>query len=609
VSLATRIERSLRLKVMLLVMAITFSALALSAAGLIVYDLRSYERQWSADLLSQAEVLGRATAPALSFNDQRSATKDLSVMLVRPRILAAALYSRDGRLFASYVRPETLVAPFPAAPGAPGYRVEGDSLVLFRPVIENHEVVGTVHLRAVYDPWNRLKDYLAILLLVMVASLAVAAFLSGWLQNAITQPVLEVASVSQRVMEDRDYSLRATKTTEDEIGQLVDAFNAMLAEIGRRAEALRLADQRKDEFLATLAHELRNPLAPIRNALEILRIAGDDPAKSAKAREMMTRQVAQMVRLVDDLIDLSRITTGKLAVRKAPIDLRTAIRDAIETARPFIDSRKHDLAVQLPREPLPVEGDQTRIAQVVSNLLNNAAKYTEPGGRIELAARREGAEVLVTVKDNGIGLEPDQTARIFDMFVQVDRSLERTQAGLGVGLTLSRTLVELHQGRIEVASAGKGKGSEFTVRLPVSTVRLQDPAAGGGRESAEGQARRVLLADDNEDFVNSLGQILSARGHEVRIAYDGERAIRDALEFQPDIAFLDIGMPKVHGYDVARRLRADPATAACLLVAVTGWGQESDRALARDAGFDRHLVKPVDPAEIEAMVAEATTSG
>jgi two-component system, sensor histidine kinase len=324
---------------------------------------------------------------------------------------------------------------------------------------------------------------------------------------------------------------------------------------------------------------------------------------------MMTRQVAQMVRLVDDLIDLSRITTGKLAVRKVPIDLRTAVRDAIETARPFIDSRKHDLAVQLPREPLPVDGDQTRIAQVVSNLLNNAAKYTEPGGRIELAARREGAEVLVTVKDNGIGLEAGQTARIFDMFVQVDRSLERTQAGLGVGLTLSRTLVELHQGRIEVASAGKGRGSEFTVRLPVSTARLQDPAAGGGRESAEGQARRVLLADDNEDFVNSLGQILSARGHEVRIAYDGERAIKAALEFQPDIAFLDIGMPKVHGYDVARRLRADPATAECLLVAVTGWGQESDRALARDAGFDRHLVKPVDPAEIEAMVAETTTSG
>jgi len=313
------------------------------------------------------------------------------------------------------------------------------------------------------------------------------------------------------------------------------------------------------------------------------------------------------VRLVDDLIDLSRITTGKLVVRKVVFDLRTALRDAVETARPFVESRRHSLDVRLPRETLPVDGDATRLAQVFSNLLNNAAKYTEPGGSIELAARRDGKELEVTVKDNGIGLAPESKERIFDMFVQVDRSLERTQAGLGVGLTLSRTLVELHQGTIEVASEGKGKGSTFTVRLPASYTRLEDAAGPADRAAREGPGRRVLLADDNVDFVNSLAQLLQSQGHEVRVTYDGAEALEAAGEFHPEIAFLDIGMPKVHGYDVARRLRERPDTADCMLVAVTGWGQEGDRAQAREAGFDRHLVKPVDPSEIESILQSPAT--
>ena len=603
--LPAAIQRSLRNKVTLLVLAITMSALLLSAAGLVIYDLRLYERQLTGDLVGQAEVLARATAPALSFGDQRAAQKDLSVMQVRPDVLAAALYTRDGRLFATYTRAGATVPPFAATPGAAGYHIDKDTVVLYRPVLENGEMVGTVHLRGSYAPWDRLFDYLAILLMVMIASLAVAAFLSRWLQDAVTEPILEVARVSNEVVERRDYSLRARKTTEDEIGRLVDAFNTMLAEIGRRAEALREADQRKDEFLATLAHELRNPLAPIRNALEILRLAGNDPDKSARAREMMQRQVAQMVRLVDDLIDVSRITTGKLAIRKTVVDVRSALRDSIETARPFIDSRRHALEVRLPNDPLPVDGDATRLAQVFSNLLNNAAKYTEPGGRIVLAARQADSEVVVSVKDNGIGLPAEAIPRIFEMFVQVDRSLERSQAGLGVGLTLSRRLVELHDGRIEVVSAGKGQGSEFVVHLPLSYSRLDELGARGGRDAHQGRSRRVLLADDNEDFVNSLGQLLSSRGHDVRIAYDGAEALAAAREFTPEIAFVDIGMPKVHGYEVARRMRSEPATARCTLVAVTGWGQENDRARAREAGFDKHLVKPVDPAEIDAILESA----
>ncbi|MEO7742176.1 MAG: ATP-binding protein [Usitatibacter sp.] len=603
------VRKSLRHKVMLLVLAITVSALTMSGAGLVLYDLQSYERQYSNDMLSQAEVLARASGPALTFGDRRTAEKDLSVMQVRPRILAAALYSRDGKLFATYSKPDLPAQSFPASPGHTGYTVEDDQLFLFRPVLENGETVGTIHLRGIYRPWDRLRDYVTILFVVMIASLVVAALLSGWLQNAITAPVLEIAHVSREVMSKRDYSLRVRKTTDDEIGELVDAFNAMLAEVGRRSEALREADRRKDEFLATLAHELRNPLAPIRNALEILKIAGDDPGKSLKAREMMQRQVSQMVRLVDDLLDVSRITTGKLAVRKTPLDLHGALGDAIETAKPFIESRKHLLEIDLPRAATVVDGDRTRLAQLFSNLLNNAAKYTEPGGRIQLTLRQDGRDAVVCVRDNGIGMAAESLATIFDMFVQVDRTLERSQAGLGVGLTLVRRLVELHGGTVEAASAGQGEGSEFIVRLPLSHARLEEAPAGKSNGGPPEHVRRILLADDNADFANSLGQLLTSRGHQVRIAYDGAAALATAREFMPDIAFVDIGMPQVHGYEVARRMRSESSTAGCVLVAVTGWGQENDRKRAREAGFDRHLVKPVDRAEIESILETCTRPG
>jgi CheY-like chemotaxis protein len=258
--------------------------------------------------------------------------------------------------------------------------------------------------------------------------------------------------------------------------------------------------------------------------------------------------------------------------------------------------------VQFPARPVAVDGDEARLAQVVGNLLDNAAKYTEPGGYITLSLAQEGNEAVVRVRDNGLGLAPDSLAAIFDMFVQVDRSLERTQAGLGVGLTLSRQLVQLHGGSISAKSEGIGKGSEFTVRLPLAGATLPDhgqsPKHGGATLS-----RRILLADDNEDFVNSLAQVLEARGHQVRVAHDGAQALAAAAGFNPDFAFLDIGMPKVHGYEVARRLRDLPATAECVLVALTGWGQEDDRKRAREAGFDRHLVKPVEPADIETILA------
>ncbi|HZZ93885.1 MAG TPA: ATP-binding protein [Usitatibacter sp.] len=597
------IRSSIRRKVILVVMATTVSALLLSAIGLSVYDLRAYERQSTNDLTLQAEILARASAPALQFDDRDTAANDLKLVRVRPNVLQAAIYRQDGQLFATYARTDAGALPdFPPHPLADGYRIEGDQLVLFRRVVENGEPLGTMYLRARYLPWNRLRDYLTIIGVVMVASVALAALLSGWLQSTITGPILEVARVARDVMEKRDYSLRARKTTEDEIGELVDSFNGMIADTGRRADALSEADQRKDEFLATLAHELRNPLAPLRNAVEILRMPGSTPQMATRALEMMDRQLLQMVRLVDDLLDVSRITTGKLMVRRSTMVLQDALRDAVDTVKTFLDAREHSLEVRLAAEPLAVEGDRTRLAQVFSNLLHNAGKYTEPGGHIVLSLEREGDAAVVRVADNGLGIETQSRETIFDMFVQVDRSLTRTQAGLGVGLTLARRLVALHQGNIAATSDGLGRGSVFTVRIPVSGAA---PDAAGLAPAAEVAAprRRILIADDNVDFANSLASLLTARGHDVRAVHDGAEALRVAAEFLPEFAFLDIGMPKVHGYEVARRLKAGSGTAGCVLVAVTGWGQEDDRRRARDAGFDRHLVKPIDPSQLELILA------
>jgi len=311
---------------------------------------------------------------------------------------------------------------------------------------------------------------------------------------------------------------------------------------------------------------------------------------------------------VDDLLDVSRITTGKLAVRKGAVELQGIVRDALESVRHFIDSRRHALELHLATEPIIVEADRTRLAQVFSNLLNNAAKYTPPGGRISVVVERQGQEGVVRVRDTGIGIANDSIAAIFDMFVQLDRSLERSQAGLGVGLTLARRLVQLHGGELSVQSEGPGRGSEFVVRLPLAQATPPSGPGAAAEALPAPAARRILIADDNVDYASSMGQLLQAQGHEVRVVHDGAQALETALHFQPDVAFLDIGMPRIHGYELARRLRAQPLTARCVLVAVTGWGQEDDRRRAREAGFDRHLVKPVELAQVQAIIESIPVS-
>jgi PAS domain S-box-containing protein len=370
----------------------------------------------------------------------------------------------------------------------------------------------------------------------------------------------------------------------------------------RQAAALREADRRKDEFLATLAHELRNPLAPLRTGLHVLRLA-DERAVWEEAREMMERQLGQMVRLVDDLLDISRISRNKLELRKARIGLAAVIENAVETARPLIESKGHTLSVALPPEPVFLDADLTRLAQVFWNLLNNSAKYTDPGGRIELAARSEGSEVVVAVRDTGIGIPAEALPGLFTMFSQVDHSLERSQGGLGIGLALVKGLVEMHGGTVAAHSAGVGRGSEFVVRLPLSKEEGQAEDQPAGEASAGPSRRRILIVDDNRDGAASLGMMLSLMGHDTRTAHDGLEAVELAEAFRPDMVLLDLGLPKLNGFDACRRIREQPWGQGIFIVAVTGWGQEDDRRRSQEAGFDRHLVKPVEVAALEKLLA------
>ncbi|HJT77645.1 MAG TPA: ATP-binding protein, partial [Gemmataceae bacterium] len=375
----------------------------------------------------------------------------------------------------------------------------------------------------------------------------------------------------------------------------------------RLVRELREADRRKDEFLATLAHELRNPLAPIRNALHVLRLAGNSAGALEQARGMMERQVAQMVRLIDDLLDVSRISRGRLELRKERAELADVVHAAVETARPLIEAAGHALTVDLPAGPVPLEADPTRLAQVVANLLNNAAKYTDPGGRIALAAERQGGEAVVRVRDTGIGIPADQLPHIFEMFVQVDRSLERSQGGLGIGLTLVRRLTEMHGGSVESRSEGTGHGSEFVVRLPAVLVApSRDKEA--SEERAPSSRRRILVVDDNRDSAISLGMMLQLMGNEVRTAHDGLEAVRAAEVFRPDVVLLDIGLPKLNGYEAARRIRDEAWGRDMVLIAVTGWGQEDDKRRSKEAGFNFHLVKPVEPAALEKLLSGLLSS-
>ena len=420
----------------------------------------------------------------------------------------------------------------------------------------------------------------------------------------------------RRQLQQANAALEAEKARE--LGRLNESLREANAELGARnrdlreevveriraEQRLREADQRKDEFLATLAHELRNPLAPLLNALNVRRLSA--PEVTEPLQDLMERQLALLVRLIDDLLDIARITRGKMELRKAATTLQDVLRSAIETAMPVIENGKHQLHVQLPPDIIPMHADSLRLSQVFANLLNNAAKYSDPGGRIELIAEATPACIEVRVRDSGIGLSAEQTRDIFELFSQADTAIERTRGGLGIGLTLVRRLAEMHGGEVTVTSEGLGHGSEFFVRLPRETIMATSGTRAPAPEpwvcrTPDGARLRALVVDDNRDAADTLAMMLDLMGFEVRCLYEPMDFEACFAEFTPRVVFLDVGMPGRSGYDVAHALRNAPGGRQVLLVAVTGWGQPEDRRRTQEAGFDQHLVKPPELSAIQAI--------
>jgi PAS domain S-box-containing protein len=399
----------------------------------------------------------------------------------------------------------------------------------------------------------------------------------------------------------------------DDAGELVGASKVArdITPHKRAQRELQEADTRKNEFLALLAHELRNPLGPIRHAVKILRARAPSPEELQWATNIIDRQTEHMTRLVDDLLDVSRITRGTIELRRERVDIADVLKAAVETSGASIERARHQLRVTPPPEPLYVEGDATRLTQIVTNLLDNAAKYTDSGGRIWLTAEREGDEAVIRVKDSGIGIDPAVLPRVFDMFTQAGLSLERAQGGLGVGLALVERLVTLHGGTVTAFSGGPGKGSQFTIRLPALQAHGQAahgqaaPEVHAAAPSGPEKHCRILVVDDNEDSAESLGMLLHMLGHEVKTANDGASALGAAAEFRPDVAILDIGLPKVNGYELAKQIREQPWGRDVVLVALTGWGQEQYRRRSAESGFNHHLTKPVEFEVLQQILAAA----
>ena len=458
-------------------------------------------------------------------------------------------------------------------------------------------------------------DYVAIPVVPEILRSKVAVLVELYCKRHELRQLNRVLANANRQLAEANLTLQAEKTRElEKLNATLQRANAELeqtnrslqrevAERARAEQALHEADRNKDEFLAMLAHELRNPLAPIHNALQLMRMA-PSASQLQWAQEVIERQLAYLTRLVDDLLDVSRITRGKITLTREPVEISTLVTRAVETVAPLMQEREHELRVELPCEPLRVDGDSTRLTQALANVLGNAAKYTDRGGNIELRCERHASNAVIRVRDNGIGIPRELLPRIFDLFTQLDRTSDHPLSGLGIGLALVRRLVEMHGGSVTARSEGPGTGSEFEICLPLIPGQIAEPAA--HRETpahaSASTPRRILLADDNRDALESLATVLRLRGHEVFSAANGAIALETAVRHMPEIALLDIGMPVLDGYEVARRIRAQEWGKTVTLVALTGWGQESDRRRSREAGFDTHLVKPLDLDKLAALL-------
>lgn len=426
--------------------------------------------------------------------------------------------------------------------------------------------------------------------------------------TAVVTDLTDLKQAQEALQKAHDELEARVKARTEELAQANEALRVEIAERRRAEELLAEANQRKDEFLAMLAHEMRNPLAAVVSAVQILHLQGAEDPMLRYAQEAAERQAQNIVRMLDDLLDVARITRGKIELRKESVDLAAIVDYAIQAISPFIQERGHELSISLPAEPVRLEADPTRLEQILCNLLNNAAKYTPRGRHIWLTAQREGDEAVLRVRDDGVGIPHELLSHVFDLFMQADRSLDRSQGGLGIGLTLVRSLVEMHGGSVEAHSDGLGKGSELVVRLPALAAAPEGQLAkapSGGGEAEVPCSRRVLLVDDNKDAARLISLLMEMDGHEVRVVHDGPSALATVVEYQPEVILLDIGLPGMDGHEVARQLRQKEGLPRPVLIALTGYGQEQDRQRAWEAGFDHHLVKPVDLGELKRMVTTA----
>ncbi len=553
-----RARRSVRGRLMSVIFVTTAIALLFAGIAMLVRDLTVYRHNWDNEIHSEAQIIALSTAPALAFDDHGLAARNLGALRANAAILAAGLYRANGALYAEYFRRGE--APPPARiSGSQRHRAgaSGQYLELSYPIERGGQFLGTVYLRARYDVMSRLWGYIEISAAVSLLSLVLALILSSSLQRGITRPLGSIAEVARQVVRGKDYSLRVHETTSDEIGLVVEAFNGMLDEVQSRTdalvrsnaalkdevtvreaaeaqrtqanarlratmEALRRADRRKDEFLATLAHELRNPLAPIRNAVKLLELPAADERRRQWGREVIARQVERMALLLDDLLDVSRITRGRLELKKDYTDLASLAASAIETARPMIDAKRHVLETLLPEEPVELLVDPLRLSQALANLLTNAAKYSDPGGHITFAAGLAADELIFSVRDTGIGLSAAELPQVFEMFSQVHSAIDRSEGGLGIGLALVKGLVSLHGGTVEAQSPGVGQGSTFTIRLPAAAVLHQGPRSEARLAMLPAAAEprcSVLIADDNRDAADSLALLLQMSGYPLHVCH------------------------------------------------------------------------------------------
>ena len=606
--------RTIRARLLALVLISTTIALMIAGLAMLLLNVQSDRRTLAAEIDTDARILALSTGSALAFDDRAIAERNLKALQARPAVLVAALYRSDGSVFAEYERAGQAPPARRFAATTDRTVVKGGRILLTRRLTHNGESLGTLLLVARYDVAGALLSYLGIIVAVAVLALIVALLLSQKLQRAVSRPLEAMMQVAGRVIAERDYNSRVAKESDDEIGLVVEAFNRMLDEIQGRTvaleramQSLRETDRRKDEFLAILAHELRNPLAPIRHAIKLLQLPALEERQRNWAREVISRQVSRMALLLDDLLDVSRITGGRVELKKTIIPLHELVIAAVETARPLIETRHHKLDIQLPSERLQLEVDPLRMSQALSNLLTNAAKYTDEQGQIRLKVTLAPDELIFSVSDTGIGISSGALPRLFELFSRGELAVERGETGLGIGLALVKGLVGLHGGTVKAESPGLGQGSTFTIKLPRSVVvegRVPRLVSAETAAPMTGQGCSVLIADDNHDIADSLALILSNSGYRVRVAYSGTEAWQLASSEQPEALLLDIGMPGLSGYEVAHRVRRESWGRGALLLASTGWGQREDKEKAFEAGFDYHLTKPVDPDQLLRLVAE-----